>query len=423
MSVRREPGGPAINTSRSTILDAIRTLGETSRVEIAQATGFTQATVTHAVRALLAEGLVVETGAHSSTRGKPRVLLRLATTSLYAAGIQLSADWAILSVVDAAGSLVALQRVPGARGADPDAAARALRGHLDRLLQAAGVPFASLVGLGLVLPGTLDLENGTLLHSAALPDWAGANVLAAFERATDVPLLLATDATAAAAGELWRGEVGASRAHGTVYLGSTLGVGLVLDGQLYQGATSNAGGLGRVLTATSTAPVPITELASPFAVSVAARRDIANADTSVELDPDSDPSTDFATIAAAAVRGDAFARGLIIDAANHLATALMTVVDLLDLDTLTLAGPSLSVAGSIYLTTVRDRLDAEALQAGRPRINVRLSMQVADAAAVGAATMVLRRTLSALAEGSPWHRPPPSREAGETPSRTARPEH
>lgn len=413
--MNRDLGGSAIVTSRSVILDAIRTLGETSRVEIAQFTGFTQATVTHAVRALLAEGLVVETGAHTSTRGKPRVLLRLANTLLYAAGIQLSDDWAIMAVVDAAGSLVALQRVRGARGADPESVARSVSGSLDLLLRAGGVPPGSLVGLGLVLPGSLDLARGTLLESLALPGWVGEDVRAAFQSASDAPVLLATDAAAAASGEFWRGEVGSSRAHGTVYLGATLGVGLILDGHLYEGASSNAGSMERVLVPAKGGSTPISDLASPYAVSAAARKRVAGADTMLTLAPEADPLTDFTAVAEAAARGDALAEGLITDAAEHLASALSTVVDLLDLDTLTLTGPCLVDAGSIYLAAVRDGLDAKSHASGRPRIDVRLSMQVADAAAVGAATMVLRSTLPTLAEGSPWNR------ASQTRSRAARP--
>lgn len=383
------------------MLDTIRRLGPISRVEVAETTGFTQATVTHAVRALLDEGLVVETGERAWTGGKPRVMLAVAPRSRCAVGLQVGADWAVAVVVDAAGALVARQRVRGARADDPDAVVERLSAQVLALLRAGEVAASSVVGVGLVLPGTLDLEQGSLLHSRSLPGWVGHGVRAAFERATGLPVALGNDATAAAVGELWRGTVGDARAHCTVYMGASIGAGLVLDGQVYRGASGNVGPLGRLRVRRSDgSPGPtVEELAAPAAVASAARAAVAaGRETVLELSDDGDPFTDFAAVASAAVRGDTLATALVEESAHHLADAVLTLVDLLDLDSIVLAGPSFTVAGSIYLSVLRERLDAEALPRARHQVEVALSMRVADAAAVGAASMVLRAELPAVAD-------------------------
>jgi|1186.fasta_scaffold271609_1 hypothetical protein len=59
------------------ILDVIRASRTISRVELAAATGLTQATVSNVVRRLLEDGFVVEDGRGASTGGKPRTLLRI----------------------------------------------------------------------------------------------------------------------------------------------------------------------------------------------------------------------------------------------------------------------------------------------------------------------------------------------------------
>lgn len=394
-------------TSRPTVLDTIRRLGPISRVEVAEATGFTQATVTHAVRALLAEGLVVETGERAYTGGKPRVMLAVAPMSRCAVGLQVGADWAVAVVVDAAGTLVARQRVRGARTDDPDAVVARLSAQVVALLRASAVPASSVVGLGLVLPGTLDLEQGSLLHSRSLPGWVSHGVRSAFEAATGLHVVLGNDATAAAVGELWSGAVGESRAHCTIYMGATIGAGLVLDGQVYRGASGNVGPLGRVHVHRGryAAGPTVEELAAPAAVAAAARAAVAGGrETVVELSNDGDPFTDFSAVASAAVRGDPLATALVEESAHHLADAVLTLVDLLDLDSIVLAGPSFTVAGSIYLSVLRQRLDVEALPRQRHEVAVALSMRVTDAAAVGAASMVLRAELPAVAEDAPHRR-------------------
>ena len=267
-SARSAPG-----TSRSAVFDAIRRAGATSRAELATLTGFTAGAVTHAVRALLAEGLIVETGDVARTKGKPRVMLSLAPRAQCAVGVQLEADWAVIAVVDASGGLLARQRVRGARSAPPDAVLERIAARATALLRAAGVARRAVLGMGLVLPGTLDVERGTLVRSPSLDAWVGVGIRELLEGAVGMRVELGNDATAAAQGDLWSGAVGGSRAHGTLCMGASIGLGLVLDGGVYRGATSNAGALG-ALRRTAEGEDPgrtLAEIAGPAAVSAAAR--------------------------------------------------------------------------------------------------------------------------------------------------------
>ncbi len=98
--------------------------------------------------------------------------------------------------------------------------------------------------------------------------------------------------------------------------------------------------------------------------------------------------------ATAAVHGDALCRELIQESADYLADAAVTVANLLDLDSLVLAGPSFTTAGAIYRRAVQERIAAEFFPAARHDVRVMLSGQVADAAAVGAAALVLQEELA-----------------------------
>jgi predicted NBD/HSP70 family sugar kinase len=112
------------------------------------------------------------------------------------------------------------------------------------------------------------------------------------------------------------------------------------------------------------------------------------------MSPDADPFTDFAAVANAAVLGDPLSLALITESAEQLADAVTTVVNLLDADSLVLAGPSFTTAGSIYLSIVRERVGTDFVAQARHGVSVELSMNVADAAAVGAAALVLQHQLA-----------------------------
>ena len=380
--------------SRGLVLDLVRTRAPISRVELAELTGLTQAAISHAVRSLIDDGLLVETDQRTYTGGKPRVLLSLNPRARCGIGVQLGADWIVLVLADAAGQVVARARLRGARDRDPADVVADVATELDVLLRAAAVDRAAVVGIGVVAPGALDLDQGAILHSRSMERWPGFAVRDILAAATGLPVLLDNDATAAAIGEFWSGRIAGSLAHCTLYMGASIGAGIVVAGSVYRGASSNTGPLGRMrLHGPDRGTVE--DLAGPRAVATRARTALAEGRSStVRLSPDGDPFLDFTAVATAAVHGDDMCRSLIEESAGYLADAAVTLANLLDLDSLVLAGPSFTTAGAIYLAAVRDRLDAEFFPAARHEIAVMLSGQVADAAAVGAAALVLQEELA-----------------------------
>lgn len=390
-------GGRAPSTTRSQVLELVRTRAPISRVELAEHTGLTQAAISHAVRALLDEGLLRETGDREWTGGKPRVMLTLDPLARCAVGVQLGADWVVVVLTDARGAVVARTRVRGARRADPDAVVAGIARHVDVLLRASGVGRRGVAGLGLAVPGTLDLDAGAIAVSRSLDRWQGFAVRSRLGAAVGLPVVMDSDATAAAVGEYWAGRTVGSAAHCTLYMGAGIGAGIVVGGTVYRGASGNVGPLGlmHLHRARHDAGPTLEELAAPHAVARAARRAVAEGRrTSARLSADGDPITDFGAVATAAVQGDALAVELIEDSADYLADAAVTAANLLDVDSVVLAGPAFSTAGSLYAGVVERRLRAELHAADRHGVRVALAAHVADAAAVGAAALVLQEELA-----------------------------
>lgn len=394
-------GGRAPSTTRSQVLELVRTRAPISRVELAEHTGLTQAAISHAVRALLDEGLLRETGDREWTGGKPRVMLTLDPLARCAVGVQLGADWVVVVLTDARGAVVARTRVRGARRADPDAVVAGIARDVDVLLRAAGVGRRSVAGLGLAVPGTLDLDAGAIAVSRSLDRWQGYAVRSRLGAAVGLPVVMDSDATAAAVGEYWAGRTVGSAAHCTLYMGAGIGAGIVVGGSVYRGASGNVGPLGLMhlhrgaTSAGRDAGPTLEELAAPHAVARAARRAVAaGRRTSARLSADGDPITDFGAVATAAVQGDALAVELVEESADALADAAVTTANLLDVDSVVLAGPAFSTAGSLYVAVVERRLRAELHAADRHGVRVALAAHVADAAAVGAAALVLQEELA-----------------------------
>jgi len=387
----------AAATTRGLLLDLIRAAGPISRVELAGASGLTQASVSTIVRQLINDGLVAETGRGESTGGKPRVLLEIVPTARYAVGIQLGADSVSYVVCNLAGRLVGRLRTSGAGTMGPEQAVAAMTERVTLLIDGLGIEPDKVVGIGVVAPGPMDLRSGTILAPPTLIQWNNFPLRDRLADATGLPIVLDNDATAAAVGEFWSGAIAGSAAHCTVYLGAGLGAGIIIGGSVYRGASSNAGEVGRIKVGLGGRfkGQTVEEQVMPASVAAAARKALADGRTAgFMLSEQGDPFEDFAAISTAAIHGDALAGKLVRSSAQALSTAVVAMANILDLDSVSLAGPSFAIAGTIYVEAVQEMMEREFFAREVHGVTVRLSEHLLEAAAVGGTALVMQHELA-----------------------------
>ena len=399
--------GLSHKNSKSVVLDVIRAAGTISRVGLTQATGLTGATISTVVRRLINDGLVIETGRAESTGGKPRVLLQLNHSSRFAVGVHLDHSGITYVLTDLGGAVVARMSRTGAGVEDPPAVVARMAREVNALIDGVGVERSRVLGLGLVSPGPSTPKSGMRLTPPSMWHWEDFPLDQELETAVGLPVTLDNDATASALGEYWSGGVGEATTFASVFMGTGIGAGLLMNGLAYRGASGNAGEIGHICLDLDGPECwcgarGCTEaIAGPAAVVEAARTDAAIS-RATGLDAKRQSSSvaiDFAAVARAARRGDAGARDLLERSARHLAIATRTLANILDLELVVLTGPSLAVAGSVYLPVVQAELDRSFFARATHPITVQLSRSAATAAAIGAAAIVLQSELVPLREG------------------------
>jgi predicted NBD/HSP70 family sugar kinase len=376
------------------VLDLVRARGSVSRVELAEATGLTQATMTHAVRKLMQLGLVHEVGTVPSSRGTPRRLLGIKADACYMVGIQFDTYSGIGVVVDPAGTVVAQRelRAPGQR--PPHEVIADLAETVRVLLKDAAVPRERVLGIGLATYGPQDREAGVLLTPQPTPEWQGHPLAASLSEATGFPVAVENDATAAGIGVQTLG--GSASSFAVVYMSGGIGAGLILDGQPYRGVTSNGLELGHISVDALGPPCHcgnrgcLDEIAGPITTAARARSNPALAD---RIAPGTDPLGGFLSVALAALDGDPAAAGLIDASAQRLAVATVTLVNLFDIGRVVLAGKAFTDIGPVYRDALQAVLDRSVFMRHVHTVKVELASDVTQAAAVGAAAVVLRNLL------------------------------
>jgi glucokinase len=105
---------------------------------------------------------------------------------------------------------------------------------------------SDLRGVGIGVPGFIDMEKGVVVGSANLPGFQGFPVRDAIQKILGTTIVLENDANAAALGEMWIGAGKNVKDLILITLGTGIGGGIVVDGRVLHGHLGMAGEIGHM---------------------------------------------------------------------------------------------------------------------------------------------------------------------------------
>ncbi|WP_141861778.1 ROK family transcriptional regulator [Kribbella jejuensis] len=393
--------GATAQETHSAILDLIRSSGTVTRVDLAEQSGLTGASISRVVKRLLADGLIIETGYGDPTGGKRATLLQFNPRARHAVGIAVDTPSTTYVVTDMSGRVIEQLSTRGIGKEAPATAVQRITAELEDLIVKAEIEPSTLVGVGVALAGRQG-RGGTrmLRRDAEKYAWEPFAVRDTLKAAIDHPIVVENDSTCAAIGEFWAGKIPSANDFATVYMAAGFGLGLVTNGDVYRGSSSNVGEIGHMVLDVNGPQCwcggqgCLESLAAPAAVVARAEQ---HESLAVELGlrgRQSSVRSDFARIARLAAGGDDRCLQLIEESATYLAKALLSITNLLDLDQIILAGPGFSEAGDIYVRIAAQELNRLSFVRAMHPTRVELSKLGPSAAALGAASLVLHSQLT-----------------------------
>lgn len=293
-----------------------------------------------------------------------------------ALGIDLGGSKILTAVVGARGQMLSSDRskTPAAEG--HEAVVRSILESAHRSLQQAGVSVSELLAVGVGAPGLVNSRTGIVATSPHLPGWWDVPLRDIIQDGLGKATFLINDANAAALGELRFGAALGARNFIYITVSTGIGGGIVIDGEIYSGATGIAGEVGH-MTIDDEGPACNCgnrgcweTLASGTALAREARRRIEEgADTSIPAHAEGDVSRVTAkTVQSAAEQGDALSRELIGRTGYYLGVGLANLVNIFNPE-LIVVGGGLSNMGEMLLEpafkTASERAYREAFEAVR----------------------------------------------------------
>ena len=331
-----------------TVLEAIRGGAPISRAEISRRAGISKPTVSLALQTLVDAGLVREAARGPSGPSYGAVFFEPVPEAAYVLGLDLGARFLRGAVCDLAGEVRARQDVE-LRGADADGALQAITTLRESLVAAAALPVERIDGIVLGVPGVIDAETSTLhLTSPNIPGLEGRAFGVELGDLLGIDVTLENDVNLAAVGERWAGVARGVDDFAFLSVGTGMGMGLVLGGELHRG---NHGAAGEVDWALAGLDEDVDPSADGVAALAARVAPAGSAGTSLA------PPYDARAIFAAARRGDPLGRTVVDEVARRIAAHITPIAAVAD-PALVVLGGGLGANGDLLLTPVRRLLAA-----------------------------------------------------------------
>jgi len=228
--------------NQASVLNVVRTHGPLSRTDIATFTQLSLPTISGITADLIEEGLIYEQATGTSTGGRRPILLALNPHAGYVVGIKLTEAVAIAALTDLEATIVAEHREPMRSHGSEDVVAVIAAAVTALAEAAAGRP---IYGVGVGIGGVIDSQQGIVRYATYL-GWRGLPLRRLLEQRLLLPVVIDNDVNALTAAEQWFGAGRGVNNFFVVSLGRGVGMGMVLDGQLFRGAGGGAGEFGHV---------------------------------------------------------------------------------------------------------------------------------------------------------------------------------
>lgn len=361
------------------VVRAVRLAGSLTQAEIARSTGLSAATVSNIVRELQESGTVSVTPTSAGGR-------RARAVSLSGdAGIVIGVDFGHTHLRVAVGNLAHQVLAEESEPIDVDAsAAEGLDRAEDlvkRLLADTGAPAEKTVGVGLGVPGPIDVETGALGSTAILPGWAGTNPREDLADRLGVPVYVDNDANLGALGELVWGAGRGAKDLAYIKVASGVGAGLVINGQIYRGPGGTAGEIGHI-TLDEAGPVCRCGNRGCLETFTAGRYILGL------LAASHGPDLTVERMVQLAREGDPGCRRVIADVGRHIGSGVASLCNLLNPSRVVLGG-DLAEAGELVLDPISESVSRYAIPSAARQLTLVSGALGSRAGVLGALALVL----------------------------------
>jgi glucokinase-like ROK family protein len=425
LDVTPDPGAPA---AVARILRIVRERGPLAASEIVRVSGLAKSTVSINLDRLLETGLVREV----ARAGSKRRNVEIADSAGFVVGVDLGQTHLALGLCDLRAALLERTRVPLLlRRETPEAVLDRMATMASALMAQARVEPRRLLGIAVGVPGPVDHARGVAVSPPVMPGWDHFPVSSYLAERFGCPVFVDNDVNVMALGERDRGAAQDAQDFMFVKIGTGIGCGLVVRGEIYRGSKGAAGDIGHIgLDGDGTAChcgnrgclEAVAGGEALQALAEAAARDGRSAFL-VQRAAGGEP-LDSAALALGATSGDECCTAVLMDSGRHVGDVLAKLVNFFN-PSLIVVGGGVALVGERYIASIREAVYKRSTPLATSDLVVKKAILGQDCGVIGAAVLALEEILfrrdlprligraapapAARAKGAPRVQPAPHR--------------
>ena len=297
--------------------------------------------------------------------------------------------------VDSEGRIHARFKLPTPKSDNAQDVVEAIASAVIRCDEQASTSGARVHSVSVVVPGSVQAETGVIVNAPNLPAVVGFKLSEALKAKLQRPVLIENDANAAALGEIWQGAARGCRTIVCLTLGTGVGSGIVLNGELWRGTDGTAGEIGH----TSVEPFGgvqckcgnfgcLEVYASATAIVRMTRERLENNLHSILRSIPSDNLTAH-DVYKAAMADDELAQDIFRSVGTHLGVAIANVANTLNPEMIVIGG-GVSAAFDLFAGIARSEMMKRAFPVPARRCQIAKAECGDDAGLLGAAKLGFR---------------------------------
>lgn len=331
--------------NQRTVLETIRSGAPVSRAEISRRVGISKPTVSLAIQSLLDAGLVRKAAEEPDGPSYGAVFFEPVSEAALVLGLDLGGRFLRGAICDLRGDIRARQDVEVA-GSDAESVLDVIASLRAGLVEATGLADDLINGVVVGVPGVVDVFSGRIDLATSVAGLEGGTFGTALRDRLELPVTLENDVNLAALGEQWQGVARGVDDFVFLSVGTGMGAGLVLRGELHRGHHGAAGEVDFALVGLAQDVDPCAGAISAYTAQLVGE---GGTETSIR------PPFDARAIFAAARAGDALAREVVNEVARRIALHVVPIASVTDVSLVVLGG-GLGANGDLLLRPVRELL-------------------------------------------------------------------
>lgn len=392
------------NINKHTVLDLIRfTPGGISRAELANRMALSRAAMTAIVNDLLDNDVIRETESRNKQSGRPPIILEINPSRGYVVGIDMGATHLSVALADFSARIIDEIEIPFDITQGPKPCLAQAEALLTELLEKNDMRLQQILAIGMGVPGPIASQEGMVIAPPIMPGWDGYPIRQDMEGKWKIPVSLNNDAELGVLGE-WAYGAGRGEDHlAFIKVGSGIGAGLLLNGQIYQGATGSAGEIGH-LTIDENGPLCdcgstgcLEAVAGGKAIARQAREIIASGKRTLLSSMGPPEELTARDVASAARRGDLPSQQIILRAGSYLGIAIAGMVNIFN-PRVVVVGGGVSQIGDLLLQPIRDTVSRRSLAGAAQAVKINTAVLRRRSSIIGAVVQALSTALHQIAD-------------------------